>query len=312
MHHETPRAARGLLMLLVLALVALACGNIPQEPDTQATVAAFYATITAQAASGQPFPTRVVETQQAPGTDEGDDATDDATNTPDPTNTPPPEGRSGNGLNFAIPRCGGEIQVDGDDGDWGFYRGMVVTHGEPTFGDGEWQNTADLHGESRQCWTDAGLYLVMVVTDDIHVQTESGIRAWQGDEVEVLFDSDMLGDYYEDETNDDDSHFGLNPGNFDGIAPVGVQYVPDQNESPGILVAARRPIGVGAGYTLEALIPWRLTGITVPQANTPYGMCIAVSDNDHINTSQQDTMVSHCTELLTPDPTTWVTVNFTQ
>jgi hypothetical protein len=166
----------------------LACGNIPQEVDTQATVRAFYATITAQAASGSPFPTRAVSTQPAPQNDNSNNQapTQPPTPTERPTNTPPPEGRSGNGTNFSISRCGNDMAVDADDGDWGFYRGVIISATEPVWGEGEWQNSADLNAEIRVCWTDSALYYIANVVDDIHVQNEQGITIYQGDEIEDL------------------------------------------------------------------------------------------------------------------------------
>ncbi len=316
MQRVTPRRARGLfLVLAALMLTALACGNLPQEPDTQATVRAFYTTITAQAASGSPFPTRPVSTQPAaPGGDGGDDQepTEAPSPTPRPTNTPPAEGRSGNGLNFTIPRCGSDITVDGNDGDWGFYRGAILNASEPTYGEGEWQGAHDLSGEIRLCWNDTFLYFIANVADDIHVQREQGIRSYLGDEIEVLIDGDLFGDFYDDETSDDDNHFSFNPGNFSDLPPDVVMYVPYQDEDPGqAAIGARRPIGVGAGYMLEGAIPWGMT-TAAPQTGRLIGLCIALSDNDHVETSQQDTMVSHCTNLRTPDPTSWATAQFGQ
>jgi hypothetical protein len=40
------------------------------------------------------------------------------------------------------------------------------------------------------------------------------------------------------------------------------------------------------------------------------GLCLTISDNDHVNTSQQDTVVSHCRNWVYNDPTTWVTAQF--
>ena len=105
----------------------------------------------------------------------------------------------------------------------------------------------------------------------------------------------------------DDSQLGLSPGNFDSIPPNTIEYRPTQGGSTTIEIAARRAIGTGGNYVLEAGIPWTLLR-TVPEANTNYGLCVAISDNDHVNVAQQDLMVSNCINLLTPDPTTFATV----
>ena len=143
---------------------------IPQEPDTQATVRAFYETITAQAASGSPFPTRVVATEPA--------GTTVPTPSPSPSQspTPPAEGRTGNGTTFNIPPCPNQIGVNADESDWNAYRGTVVSVNETTFGPEEWQGANDLSGQVRLCWTDAALYFVADVIDDIHVQNEQACQ----------------------------------------------------------------------------------------------------------------------------------------
>jgi hypothetical protein len=291
-------------MIAVLALASLACGNVPQEPDTQATVAAFYATITAQAASGSPFPTRAVTATSGPS------ATPPPSITP-PASPTPPEARTGNGEGFIIPRCQGTITVDASDADWGWYRGTVVGLNTATFGEEEWQGTGDLSGQVRLCWTDTTLYLIADVVDDIHVQTEQGIRQWRGDEIEVVFDGDLRGDFYEREPNDDDIQLGFSPGNFADIPPSDVQYRPQLDDDVPLEVVARRPIDSGGNYTLEASTPWSLLGVT-PHLGIGYGLCVAISDNDHVGTSQQDSMVSHCPEMETPEPMSWVTITLGQ
>jgi hypothetical protein len=145
------------------------------------------------------------------------------------------------------------------------------------------------------------------VVDDIHVQTETGVTSWKGDEIEFFFDGDLRGDFYDDSYDRDDTQLGLSPGSFDTIPPNTVEYRPTLGTDDSIEIAARRAIGTGGNYVLEAGIPWALLR-TTPEATTNYGMCLAISDNDHVNVAQQDSMVSNCTHLLTPDPTTFATV----
>jgi hypothetical protein len=296
--NRSTRIAARWLVALTLAAASLACGNAPQAPDSQATVAAFYATITAQAESGVPFPTVAAPTDLP--------ATDAATPTFTPSPTPPAS-REGNGINLTIRRCQVIIGVNGDDSDWKNAGAASFQLGTATFGKSEWQGNNDLFGEAQMCWTDSALYLWVSVTDDIHVQTETGITSWKGDEIEFFFDGDLRGDFYDDSYDRDDSQLGLSPGNFDSIPPNTVEYRPTQGGNTTIEIAARRAIGTGGNYVLEAGIPWALLR-TVPEANTNYGLCVAISDNDHVNVARQDSMVSNCTNLLTPDPTTFATV----
>jgi hypothetical protein len=297
-----------LITIPVLAVASLACGNVPERPDSQATVQAFYATITAQAA-GSPFPTGDV-TQAPASTDRP--ATNRPTLTPSITPTPP-DARTGLGEFSTIRRCpiNIDIQIDGSANEWEQINAAEIVLDEPSFGEDEWLGDTDLSGRAHVCWAETGLFILIRVTDDVLVQNEVGLTSWRGDEIEFFFDGDLRGDYYDVSYNGDDSQLGLSPGNFDTIAPNAVMYRPDQEklDADRLLLAARRDVGSGANYVLEAAIPWSLLR-TVPQTNTNYGMCIALNDNDHVGISQQDTMVGNCSELETPDPTTFATVRF--
>ena len=85
-----------------------------------------------------------------------------------------------------------------------------------------------------------------------------------------------------------------------------MQYHPAVREDVGVQVAARQPLEPGGGYTLEAAIPWAVLGIS-PKGEATYGLCVALSDNDHVGEAQQDSMVSHCTGLRISGPATWAT-----
>lgn len=290
--------ARGRWMLAggALALAALAC-NIPRGADTEATAQAIYATITAQA-QFTPLPTSTPTVGVTP-------TATPATPTISPT---PGEERSGNGTNFTIPRCQATITVNGESDDWDAQTAIPTLRlDQNTYGEGEWQGTNDLSGEMRLCWIDSTLYLFVRATDDIHVQTQRGGDAWKGDEVELLFDADLRSDFFDEEWNADDTQLGLSPGDFGEIAPGAVQYHPSFKDNLELALSAHRPPEAGGNYVIEAGIPWGILRIT-PRAGTKYGFCLALSDNDHVGTAQQDSMVSHCTELRVPDPTTWVTI----
>src|SRR5205809_8107721 len=98
------RAWASLIGMLAMALGALACGNLPQKPDSAATVSAFYATITAQAASGSPFPTHAVTSEPNQQETPSAAATSFPTQTPSVTPTPP-DTRPNTGAFVTIPRC---------------------------------------------------------------------------------------------------------------------------------------------------------------------------------------------------------------
>lgn len=278
-----------------LAAAALACNaaGLRSEEGSQATVAAVYGTITAQALTAGPGDDAGAATATAEPNDENGD--DDGL-TPDA-----PNARPGNGPVVSVPRCTGSITVDGLLGD--DTATASVTLGENTFGAGEWTGAGDLSGEARLCWTDTALYVAVDVTDDIHVQTQEGSTMWRGDEVELFLDGDLRGDFYSETPNGDDTQLGLSPGNFDDLEPSAVQYRPDVR-SADVNLAAQSSNG---GYTLEAAVPWSLLRVE-PAPGQVYGFCLALSDNDQAGEASQDSMVSQCPNLITSDPTTWSTL----
>ncbi len=292
------------LSLASVALSALACGIGSGQVDTQATVQAVYLTITAQASTGGASAATGNSLSPVPETS--------VTSTPEtqePTVTPTaPESRTGNGLNLTFSRCTAAFTVDGDDTDWQTQSTLsrfALT--DVPFGRNEWLGPSDLSGYARLCWSDSALHLFVEVTDDIHVQTEQGRTAWQGDEVELLFDSDLHGDFYDDVWGDDDTQIGLSPGDFADRSPAAFRYHPNERQEPDVQIAARRSIGPGGNYVLEAAIPWVALDVA-PQASYNYGFCLAISDNDHVGVAQQDSLISHCQRLSVFDPTTWITV----
>jgi hypothetical protein len=291
---QTIRAA--LVAAAALTLAALACGPRGSQPaDTRATVEAVYATVSAEALYS-PVPSDTPTLTEPP-----------PSATPSLTPTPPEE-RSGNGPNPSIARCTSAVGVDGDLGEWDEQVGVTaLALSANTFGEDEWLGVNDLSGQARLCWTDANLYLAVEVEDDVHVQDQRGAASWQGDEVELVVDADLRGDYYDEVWNDDDTQLGLSPGDFGDLSPAAVEYHPSVQEDVGVQVAARQPLEAGGGYRLEAAIPWAVLGIS-PKEDTAYGLCVALSDDDHVGEAQQDSMVSHCPELAIADPTTWATV----
>ncbi|GAB4474751.1 MAG: hypothetical protein Kow00124_15060 [Anaerolineae bacterium] len=309
------------LLIAAAALVAasLACNLVAPEVDYEATNEVIYLTITAQAEQAS-VPTRnPLATQRPPGSSTAaprqtgtPTAVQSATPTPSatPSATPtPPQERSGNGANLVIARCGLAIAVDADAADWLDQPGGIegVRLDQATFGVVNWTGGDDLSGLARLCWTSEALYLIVEVTDDVLVQNQSGATQYRGDEVELLFDADLIDDFYDTVWNEDDIQFGLSPGNFVDRQPAVVRYEPEFSSSVNVELAVRRPIGTGGSYVLEAAIPWGTLGIT-PQTDRGYGLCVALSDNDLTDQDVQQSMVSHCTGLKVPDPTTWVTV----
>jgi hypothetical protein len=302
----TGRSNRWMLPLMLLALAALACNAAGFEgPDAEATNMAVFATITAQAATAG-----IPQTASGEGvTATPPPASPSVTGTPTISPTPPEE-RTGNGPRLTFPMCGGALTVDGDLADWLSGEGAVFALDAVTYGATAWSGADDLSGQARACWTEDALYLFVEVTDNAHVQTQEGSRQWQGDEVELVFDADLAGDFYEEEWNEDDTQLGLSPGDFVDLPPGAVVYHPAYRAAREIEVAARQPIAIGGNYTLEARIPWTVFGVE-PEGGDLYGFCLALSDDDQPGEASQDSMASHCPGLIVSSPVTWTTLELT-
>jgi hypothetical protein len=288
-------------VLAAITLAALAC-NAPLGDDGSAsTVEALYVTITAQANTAPGL------TQAAGAATSSSMPSQNVTPTTGVTPTAPPN-RSGNGNNLVISRCAAAVIIDAQDADWTSQTGAVgVPLDKNTYGASEWSGAVDLSGSARLCWNDSGLYLFVNVTDDVHAQDQRGETSWKGDEVEFLLDTDLRGDFYHDTWNNDDFQLGLSPGNFADLAPASYLYHPSIELPRGVEVDSERTDTAGS-YRLEAGLLWEATlGMNTPAAGQSLGMCVALSDNDHVGAAQQDSMTSHCTGLKVTDPTTWIT-----
>jgi hypothetical protein len=286
-----------------ILVAVLACNTgFAEEPDTPATVQSVYATITAHAGDAA-LPTPTGE-QSASTTPDSGSSTDSEAPTPTAQ-----AARTGNGTNLTFPRCSNGITIDGDNQDWETLEGVPrFAVDQATYGAGAWSGESDLSGYAWACWDDENFYLIVSVTDDTHVQTESGATAWKGDEVELMLDRDLSGDFLDADWNDDDIQIGLSPGDFEDNPPAAVRYFPTLRDLDSVVISASP--SEDSGYLLEAAIGWDLLDIT-PRIGKNYGFCLALSDNDQAGTASQDSMVSHCIDLKVSDPTTWATLQLT-
>ena len=126
--------------------------------------------------------------------------------------------------------------------------------------------------------------------DDAHVQTQHNWEMFRGDSVEFWIDADLEGDFDDAAGNGDDYQFGFSPGDFAGLIPEGVLYLPyrDALVNQQILVAAQPN---SAGYALEAAVPWTVLRVQPGQGRV-YGYSVDLSDNDVPFTAQQQTQVN--------------------
>ena len=162
----------------------------------------------------------------------------------------------------------------------------------------------DLSGRFFIAWDTANLYLGIEVTDDVHVQVQGGRLLWRGDGIEIKIDADLLGDWGDEELNNDDGQLGLSPGDFASLPPGGFIWLPSEEPGTMISVAARK---IGEGYTLEAAIPWWVLGGR-PDPETAVGFALSLYDNDAPGTSQLQSMVCTSPERKWGSPASWGTM----
>ncbi len=198
--------------------------------------------------------------------------------------------------------------IDGDAADWA---GLPV-YSSPhlVFNADSWDGSDDLAASWQVSWDDANLYLIVNVADDMHVQTQTGNQAFRGDSVELQIDADRAGDYGP-AISPDDFQLSLSPGDLAGLPPGAFRF---QGTSAGAMLDAAAPHSIavsatpnGAGYVLEAAIPWRDLGLT-PAAGLVIGLAVNINDNDRPGTAVQEVMKSNAPNRRFGDPTTWGTL----
>jgi hypothetical protein len=148
----------------------------------------------------------------------------------------------------------------------------------------------------------------LIVYDTAFVQNATGSQIWRGDSLEILLDTDVSGDYLSNLLNNDDYQFGFAPGvpKSEDVAakpPVGYIWAPPfvAGQFERVVVASR--LGLD-GYMMEVAIPWFTMDLT-PFEDMHFGFLLSVSDNDAVNDTVQQSVVSFAPERVLFDPTTW-------
>ena len=198
--------------------------------------------------------------------------------------------------------------VDGDPTEWSAL--PVYSSPHIVYTDDTWDGTDDLAVTWQVAWDDIYLYLVAVVVDDTHSQSQAGSQAFLGDSIELQIDTAREGDNGTS-LSPDDFQISLSPGDFSGLPASAwlFQGTPDGSmrdaaAAGGIIVTARP---TGDGYTLEAAISWSNLGIT-PAPGQVIGLAVNANDNDRPGTAAQELMKSNVPGRRFSDPTTWGTL----
>lgn len=197
--------------------------------------------------------------------------------------------------------------IDGNATDWA---DVPYSANNIVFRSENWTGAGDLSARYNVAWNNDFLYVIVQVTDDAHVQTQTGELLFRGDSVEILFDANFRQDFNNPDLTADDAQLGLSPGALNGDAASSYMWFPAARKGPpsGVQVAALR---TDLGYTIEAAIPWNVLGAQ-PAAGERYGFTLSISDNDAANTAAQETMSSSVPARRLTDPTTWGTLELGQ
>ena len=207
--------------------------------------------------------------------------------------------------NVDVARVDSALQIDGDLADWPQVE--TVQSSFRVYNAEGWDGTEDLTAVWHVAWDNEYLYFGIEITDDVHVQTQTGNQIFRGDSVDIQLDTDRAGDYAP-RLSPDDFQVTVSPGNFGNLPPSAFLFrgtsdnrildAPGQNS---ILVAARQ---VKDGYVLETAVPWRDLA-TTPQAGLVIGAALNGNDNDTPETAVQEVMMSHVATRTLRDPTGW-------
>jgi hypothetical protein len=280
------------LLAGVMVLAMLAC-NLPTRTPTIVPAEGLSLTVTAL--------TRSLEQTASPSTSSsrGDATQSVAMDTPAPLPTAPELVRLVTGASatyFATPPT-----IDGQLGEW---MPPAFLINAPVYGIENWRGADDLSGTAMFGWDEDYFYFAVHVTDDVYVQNATDTHIYKGDSIEILFDADLEGDFFDNALSDDDVQLGLSPGNpTPGEKWSAYQWLPVSSEGvrPEIAMAASR---TSIGYDVEAVIPWSMLGAS-PKPWAHFGFAFTLSDNDKVDTVVQQSMVSNTPDRRLTRPMTW-------
>ncbi len=162
-------------------------------------------------------------------------------------------------------------------------------------------------------WDADNLYVAATVSDDAHVQTQTGNTIFKGDSLSLQLDTNREGDFGP-QVSPDDFQIDLSPGDFLAVPPSAFRFQGTNDnqmvDAPGHNISLMaRP--TDSGYTLEAAIPWSNINMT-PAAGLVIGAALNVNDNDKPGTAVQEVMKSHVATRQFRDPTTWGTLRISE
>lgn len=197
--------------------------------------------------------------------------------------------------------------IDGDFSDWA---SAMYTITDVVYGPGYYVDASDISGTFQVGWDATHLFIGIEVVDNKFVQIVSGEYFYLGDSIEILFDSDVSGDFDDTDLSYDDHQLGISPGSpLTGLPPEAYIWYPHSKRGPTSVVEVAVII-TATGYKIEAAIPLSLFGV-FPAPGQHFGFAISISDNDAVGKYWQQTMISNVPTRRLLDPTTWGDIVFT-
>lgn len=193
------------------------------------------------------------------------------------------------------------------DGSYAEWVDKTTKYTMPNFawGKANWANHDDLEGAFAVAWDSTYLYIGYKITDDIYNQPYAGGDIYKGDTVEILLDTDLLGDFYTTSLTSDDYQLGLSAGSPSGSIETGAYlWYPTSVAGKRSQVILSKMFESPTVYRVEAAIPWSMYGIT-PYAGMRLGFAANVDDNDNVDSYKKMTMLSSAAGLSVFNPTTW-------
>lgn len=198
--------------------------------------------------------------------------------------------------------------IDGNLSEW---TAVAVTESSfRVYSHSSWDGSDDVSAAWQLAWDANNLYIGVSVTDDVHVQNQTGNQIFRGDSVDMQFDTDKDGDFG-DGLSPDDFQITFSPGDFAGLPPSAFRFQGTNNgriqDAPGgnhVTIAAQP---TALGYNLEAAIPWSDLALS-PSPGLVIGLALNVSDNDSPGTAVQEVMKSHISTRTLTNPTGWGTL----
>jgi hypothetical protein len=194
------------------------------------------------------------------------------------------------------------------DGTWNEWPAVEFPINYVVYGLNNFNSTLDLYGSYKVGWDYTNLYLAIEVDDDKYTQVSSGANIYLGDSLEILMDTNLMGDLNVKELNGDDYQLGISPGRLTpGTGPEAYLWYPSSlaGGRSSVLIAAAGGDGI---YRVEVAIPWSVFNVA-PYEGLQLGFAMSLSDDDLSGLARQQTMMSSSSSRSLVDPTSWGTIS---